>query len=212
MKRYWENLRPFEKRVVAGVATMLFIIFNVWFVWPHFSDWGRIQKRMEQARWTLGTRQAEVAQIPHYDAQIKKLQGEGQDVVEEDQALQFQRKVTEEQVRSSVRPGSAGRISTRTNQFFLEQTQTITTESGEQQLVDFLYNLGAGTSQIRVRDLGLRPNAAHQELAASIKLVASYQKKAAPKAAVPGTRRTGGRLAGTQPPANVSTKQPNPRP
>ena len=39
MKTYLDNLRPLEKRVVVGVAVMAFVVFNLWFVVPHFSDW-----------------------------------------------------------------------------------------------------------------------------------------------------------------------------
>src|SRR5205085_7550349 len=74
------------------------------------------------------------------------------------------------------------KIMTRTNDpFFLEQSQVITLLAKEQQLVDFLYNLGAGNSLIRVRDLGLRTDAPRQSLNATVKLVASFQKKPAPK-------------------------------
>ena len=44
------------------------------------------------------------------------------------------------------------------------------------QLVDFLYKLGDDASMIRVRDLVLRADPAHQHLNANILLVASFQK------------------------------------
>ena len=208
MKRYWDNLRPFEKRVVAGVATMLFAVFNVWFVLPHFSDWARVKQRMADARWKLGIRQAEIAQLPFYDAQVKKLQGEGLNVPPEDQAIQFSRTVTDEQMRSGVNPRGASRIMTRTNDpFFLEQTQTITVESGEQQLVDFLFNLGSGDSLIRVRDLGLHPDGPRQQLAATIKLAASYQKNTKPASGA--SRPTVARAPAVRPASSVA---PSPGP
>ena len=197
MKRYWEGLRPFEKRVVVGVATGLFAVFNLWFVLPHFSDLARMKKRMEEAQWTLGVRQTAIAQKPMYEEEIKKLQREGLDVPAEDQALQFQRTISDEEMRVGVNPISTGRIITKTNQFFLEQTQTINVQSGEQPLVDFLFNLGSGNSLIRVRDLVLHPDAqTRQQLAGAIKLVASYQKNPS-KAAVPGSRTGSTRTAGT---------------
>jgi len=177
MKKYWEGLRPFEKRVVVGVATGLFAVFNLWFVLPHFSDLGRMKKRMEEAQWTLQVRQTAIAQKPMYEEEIKKLQREGLDVPAEESALQFQRTVSDEEMRVGVNPNSTGRIITRTNEFFLEQTQTINVQSGEQPLVDFLFNLGSGNSLIRVRDLVLHPDPqTRQQLAGAIKLVASYQK------------------------------------
>ena len=198
MKRYWETLRPFEKRVVVGVGTGLFVIFNLWFVLPHFSDLARMRKRMEEAQYTQGIRQAAINQTQFYQAQVKKLQSEGLDVPPEEQALQFQRAVSDEESRSGVNPKSTGRITTRTNDpFFLELSQTITVESGEQQLVDFLFNLGERNSLIRVRDLGLHPDAPRQQLSGTIKLVASFQKKSTAKPAGPGGRPASGRLAGS---------------
>src|SRR5882672_11281879 len=188
MKRYWEGLRPFEKRVVAGVATGLFVIFNLWFIIPHFADLGRMKTRMKNAEWTLRLRETAIAQKPYYDEEIKKLQREGLDVPAEEQALQFQRTVSDEEMRVGVNPISTGRIITRTNEFFSEQTQTINVQSSEQPLVDFLFNLGSGNSLIRVRDLVLHPDPqTRQQLAGAIKLVASYQKNPS-KSAVPGAR------------------------
>ncbi len=66
---------------------------------------------------------------------------------------------------------------TQTNDvFFVEQVQNINVLATEEQLVDFLYKLGSGSSMIRVRDLTLQPDPPHQRLAADIRLVASYQK------------------------------------
>ena len=197
MKRYWEGLRPFEKRVVVGVATGLFAVFNLWFVLPHFSDLSRMKKRMEEAQWTLRVRETAIAQKPMYEQEIKKLQSEGLDVPAEEQALQFARTVSDEEMRVGVNPISTGRIITSSNEFFLKQTQTINVQSGEQPLVDFLFNLGSGNSLIRVRDLVLHPDAqTRQQLAGAIKLVASYQKNPS-KAAVPGSRTGSTRTAGT---------------
>ena len=188
MKRYWEGLRPFEKRVVVGVATGLFAVFNLWFVLPHFSDLARMKNRMEDAQRLLRIRETAIAQKPMYEQEIKKLQSEGLDVPAADQALQFQRTVSDEEMRVGVNPISTGRIITKTNEFFLEQMQTINVQSGEQPLVDFLFNLGSGNSLIRVRDLVLHPDPqTRQQLAGAIKLVASYQKNPS-KSAVPGSR------------------------
>jgi hypothetical protein len=72
----------------------------------------------------------------------------------------------------------------RTNDpFFVEQTANITATSGEEELVKFLYSLGEESSLIRVRDLGLHPDAPRYTLNANIKLVANYQRKSAPKLA-----------------------------
>ena len=210
MKKYWESLRPFEKRVVVGVATGLFAVFNLWFVLPHFSDLARMKNRMEEAQRLLRIRETAIAQKPMYEQEIKKLQSEGLDVPAEDQFLQFQRTVSDEEMRVGVTPISTGRIITKTNQFFLEQTQTINVQSGEQPLVDFLFNLGSGSSLIRVRDLVLHPDPqTRQQLAGAIKLVASYQKNPS-KPAVPGAKTGSTRTAGTPPATSRSTTAASP--
>src|SRR6266404_7471280 len=211
MKRYWEGLRPFEKRVVVGVATGLFAVFNLWFVLPHFSDLGRMKKRMEEAQWTLQVRQTAIAQKPMYEEEIKKLQREGLDVPAEEQAIQFQRTISDEEMRVGVNPISTGRIMTRTNEFFFTQTQTINVQSGEQPLVDFLFNLGSGNSLIRVQDLILHPDPqTRQQLSGAVKLVASYQKNPS-KSAGPAQRTSSPRLAGT-PTSTTRSTTPAPPP
>jgi hypothetical protein len=69
---------------------------------------------------------------------------------------------------------------TQTNDlFFVLQVQNVNVQATEEQLVDFLYKLGSGSSMIRVRDLELQPDAPRQRLNARIRLVASYQKNPA---------------------------------
>ena len=189
MKKQWDNLRPFEKRVVVAVAAMFFIVMNFWFVFPHFSDWGNLQKRMVAAQEKRVKYQAAIDKIPTYEKLIKTIQGNGAlEVPREDQANQFSRTILIQAGQSGVAVPQNGKMQMTTNQFFLELSQNIGVQSGEKQLVDFLYNLGSGeTSQIRVRDMALHPDPPRQQLQANVKLIASYQKSAA-KGAAPGTR------------------------
>jgi hypothetical protein len=204
MKGYWENLRPFEKRVMVAVATGLFVLFNVWFVFPHFGDWDKMKYRLATAERSLTLREAEIKQMPFFDRELKKLEKEGQDVPAEDQALQFSRTVSDEEARSGVTSLSVGRIQTRTNQFFLEQAQTRNVQGQEQQIVDYLYNLGSGNSLIRVRDLSLHPDPqTRQQLAATIKLIASYQKNPTAKPAPTLPRSAAPKLASSPAPSSV---------
>ena len=180
------NLRPFEKRLVVGVGAVLFLVLNAWFVVPHFSDLNQARDRRVQALEKLKTWQIEMDQKVKYDAGINKFRQEGLEVPPEDQQNQFARAIQDQQVRSGVGIQQFGRVTTQSNQFFLELTQPISVQSGEEQLVDFLYRLGSGNSLIRVRDLTLRPDAPRQQLSGTVKLVASYQKKP-PKKATPAT-------------------------
>lgn len=174
---YWQGLRPFEKRVVVGVGALFFVVLNALFVWPHRSDLAAANTRMQDARQRLTLFENEIAQKPKYERLVHDLESEGLAVPPEDQAFQFNNAINLQAGQSGVRIMSNGRLYTTTNQFFIEKSQNISLQSGESQLVDFLYSLGSGNSLIRVRDLDLRPEPNHHELVANIKLVASYQKK-----------------------------------
>ncbi len=183
MKSYLDTLRPFEKRVVFGVAALMFVVLNLWFVIPHFSDWGRVQARMGEARDTLAKFQRETAQASDYTIQIRKLESESPAVASEEQNIDFQRTVQTQATQTGVRILQNSPSKSVTNQFFVELSQTFSVESEEQQLVDFLYNLGSGNSLMRVRGLNLRPDGTRQKLSAGVTLVVSYQKKPAAKPA-----------------------------
>ncbi|HXP59348.1 MAG TPA: hypothetical protein VN829_02600 [Dongiaceae bacterium] len=207
MKTYLDNLRPLEKRVVVGVAVMAFVVFNLWFVVPHFSDWEQAGFRREKAEQKLAQYRADIAQTRNYNAQIRELSSDAYEVPAEDQSLHFATEVQRKAALCGMVLGSIiPRANERTNNpFFIEKSITVTVTAREQQLVDFLYDLGSSNSMIRVRDLGLRPDPSRQQLSAQIKLVASYQKappaKAAGRASNPSAP-----LPATAPPAS---KRPN---
>ena len=35
------NLRPFERRLVVAVGTVVFVVLNLVFVWPYFDERGK---------------------------------------------------------------------------------------------------------------------------------------------------------------------------
>src|SRR5215510_1308140 len=109
MKGYWNNLRPFEKRVFVGVATMLFVVCNMWFVFPHFSDWGKVQKRMMEAEKKVKQFESEIRQIATYSNILWKLESEGLSVPPEDQSIHFLRAVQSQSLESKVGPVNFGR-------------------------------------------------------------------------------------------------------
>ena len=177
MKKYFLQLRPLERRLAVGVLVILFLVLNGVFVYPHFSDWGKLRSRLDAAQKKLMLYQAGSAQTPTYEAQVKTLQGQGEFVALEDQSFNMLRTIQNQSAQSGVGITSPGRPITHTNDaFFVEQVQNITVIADDQSLVDFLYKLGSGASMIRVRDLELQPDTPHQHLNANIRLVASYQK------------------------------------
>jgi Tfp pilus assembly protein PilO len=181
MKKYFEQLRPMERRLVVGVAVVLLIVLNAVFVWPHFSDWGSLRARLDKARGDLDRNKKAAAQVPALEAQVKIFTSAGENVAPENQAINLMHTINTQAAACGFGIQNYSRSMTRTNDaFFVEQVQNINVIATEEQLVAFLYNLGSGASMIRVRDLELQPDPPHQRLSANIKLVASYQKSSAP--------------------------------
>jgi Tfp pilus assembly protein PilO len=181
MKKYFAQLRPMERRLVVGVAVVLILILNFVYVWPHFSDWGNLRGRLDDARRKLKLYQTGITQIPSYQALVKNFEGQGEFVAPENQSIDFLRTIQSQATVSGVGIVNPSRQITHTNDaFFIEQVQNINVTATDAQLVDFLYKLGSGASMIRVRDLELQPDPAHTRLTANIRLVASYQKNLVP--------------------------------
>ena len=177
MKKYFEQLQPMERRLVVGVTVVVLLVLNFVFIWPHFSDWGNLDRRLNKAKSELARNQKAVAQIPQLQADVNKFKSSGESVASEDQAIDLMRTIQSQAAASGFGIQNFSRSITRANDpFFVEQVQNINVLAKEDQLVDFLYKLGSGASMIRVRDLELQPDPPHQRLNAQIRLVASYQK------------------------------------
>ncbi len=181
------NLRPFEKRLVIGVLVLLFLVVNAVFVWPRFKDWNETQERLAGARGLVEKYAKGIAEKKNYEGKVKEFENQGATVAADDQANQFLRTVQNQAAVSHVSILSISRQATHTNEFFIEQLQSFTVQADDNQLVDFLYSLGASDSIIRARGLSLRPNQPRQQLSGSLDLVASYQKKSPAKAGAPKT-------------------------
>ena len=208
MNTYLSKLNSSERRFVVAVGMAFFLVINIFWVWPHFSDWSVIRGRLDAANATLATFDAAFQKTNDIAKEVEKMQRGGGNVPPEDQAVAFQQTIQGQAAQSGVRVGGTGRLITRTNQFFMEQIQTITVAAGEKQLVDFLYNLGSGDSLVRVRDLSVRPDPPRQQLQANITLIASYQKNvkvAAAPAAKPVAASAPPKAA---PPAVPDTSKP----
>ena len=178
------NLRPQERRLVVAVAIVLFVVLNVWLVWPYYGEWGRKNEETRKAQLTLKRFSDEVSRKPTYERELKVLENAGLFVATEDQALQLMREVATQAAISGVvisRYDPTPRVTAgRTNSFFEEQTLVITVNTGEKELVEFLYNLSSRNSLIRVRSMTLSPEPSRFKLQGSMTLVESFQRK--PKA------------------------------
>ena len=181
------NLRPQERRLVVIVGIVLFIVFNVWFIFPVFGELGRNQQRIRDAQATIARFQSEIANQDKYNREIRELRAMGYYIESEDQVLQLAREVNEQAIVSKVNVGSVNprnRGSSRTNAFFEEQAVVVSVgNTGEKELVDFLYKLGEGDSLTRVKDMSIQPDPTRVYLGGSITLVKSFQRNAPAKKA-----------------------------
>ncbi len=190
MKKYFAQLRPLERRMAVGVLVIFIVVLNWVFIWPHFSDWGNLQRRGDDARRKLKLYQTAIAQTDAYQKQVNSLQSQGEFVALENQGVNMLRTIQSQSMQSGVGIVNTSRQITHTNDaFFVEQVQNINVLGDDKQLVDFLYKLGSGASMIRVRDLELQPDAAKQHLNANIQLVASYQKNTTTNNLKPATAK-----------------------
>jgi Tfp pilus assembly protein PilO len=213
VKKYFDQLRPMERRLVVGVGVILLVVLNWVFVWPHFGDWGKLHDQLDKAHLTLRNYQTMIAEKPALEKQVKQIENDSGYVPEEDQGINFIRTIQNQAIQSGVAIVNTSRQSTHTNDaFFIEQVQNITVSATDDQLVDFLYKLGSGASMVRVRDLELQPDQTRMHLSANIMLVASYQKTPPAQPATPAAPKpTAAAALGLKPGLpglNVSTAKP----
>jgi Tfp pilus assembly protein PilO len=185
MTSFWDrlNLRPAERRLVVGVAVVVFIVLNAFLVWPHFKDWNQVRNQLYDAQKKLASYQLQAKQIDEYKKQLQTLEGASGAGLSEDQDIQLLRTIQTHAAESGVNITQTPRPTTQTNEFYLEQVQNLSVQAGEEQLVNFLFNIGSGNSMVRVRELSLRPDPPRQLLAGNIRLVASFPRKSGGRSA-----------------------------
>src|SRR5688572_15436769 len=136
------NLRPQERRLVVIVSIIVFAVVNFWFVIPHFGDLGRTQQKKRDAEIKLKRFQEELDKKPHYEREEKRLAEIGAYVSPEEQGLDLAREVYEQASKTGVTildSRGAQQQQQRTNSFFEEQAVVIRVNTGEKELVDFLW-------------------------------------------------------------------------
>jgi Tfp pilus assembly protein PilO len=190
MKKYLDQLQPNERRLVVAVMVVVVLVLNFMFIWPHFSDWGKLSGRLASARTKLKLYQSATNMIPGLQADVKQFESSGESVASEDLAIDLMRAIQAQAAAAGFGIQNFSRSITHTEDpFFVEQVQNITVLAKEDQLVNFLYKLGSSASMIRVRDLEMQPDPPHQRLNANIRLVASYQKSSGARPAKTSTAK-----------------------
>jgi hypothetical protein len=194
MKKIFDqlNLRPQERRVVVIVGVLVFIVLNWIFVRPIIGQLGDTQNELVKAQRTLKKYQDEIAKEKTYRTLEAKLKTEGSDVLSEE--LQLQRIIDQHATAAGVaisRYAPGVRLAgARTNQFFEDQGLTVDFNTYSTNLVEFLVGMASGNSMIRVQEMNLKPDASGTRLSGSLLFIASYQKKAPPRATPTGTKST----------------------
>jgi len=184
------NLRPQEKRLVVLATAALFVVLNLWFVWPHFKDSKKVKGEIAQHEKTLKTYQTELAHTNEYQTRLSQLEQQGTAVLPEERyntlISTIQNKSRECGVNSRNITPTPKTARGKTNEFFEEQTLTVDLNpTGPEELIRFLESVAADELAIRVRELDLRPDPSQTRLQGSMKLVASFQKKPSSKPAAP---------------------------
>jgi Tfp pilus assembly protein PilO len=179
MKKFFAQLRPLERRLAVGVLVVFLLVLNWVFIWPHFSDWSNLSRKLVAARQELQLYQETIAEKSGYEVKVKSFEQQGISVATEDPSINLLRTIQSQAAASEVQWGTMSQPPPRTNDaFFVEQVQNLNVSGTDKELVDFLYKLGSDASMVRVRDLDLQPDPPRQKLNARIRLVASYQRGA----------------------------------
>lgn len=203
----FSRLSSMERWIIILVIVGVFAVVHFALFVPYLNDWSKITNRRSEAESKQKKYEEMIAQTPTFSNQIAKLEGENSAVPAEDQAVNFITAIQSQAAQSGVAIISNTRQPERTNQFFLERAQSVTTQSGEKQLVDFLYNLGVGNSLIRARSLSLSRDPSQQQLKATMTLIASFQKKA-PARPAPTTAKPAAAPAAKPNPASKEAPKP----
>ncbi len=215
MSSYFDrlNLRPQERRLVVGVAAVVFAVLNFWFLWPHFGDFQKARTELKTVNAKLADYERDTAaeRIADLQRRLTELEGQGSSVLPSEQSLDLIRAIQSQAAQSGVTINSQSEVvtssNTRTNEYFEEKSRLITVLTGEKELVDFLVSLGSTNSIIRVRSMTLRPDPSQTRLQGSITLVASYQKSR-PKPAPPPSGATAPPARPATPTASATANQP----
>jgi len=168
------NLRPQERRLVIFVAVVVFVALNWFFVRPYFGELGRIQQRMTDAEKNFKKFTEEIQRRPIYEKLKNELSQQGGQVPTEEQATSLTSEVNRQAGVAGVYiqgliPAHRSRDGGKTNIWFEEQAVNLTfANTGEPDLVNFLFSLASQNSLIRVKSMNLRPDPGQMKLGGTL--------------------------------------------
>lgn len=179
------NLNAQERRLVVITGIVVFALLNWFFVFPEFGEYAKYEQRIKDASAKLKSYQDEIARRSGYERELKELKSQGGVVGTEEAGLRISQEVHSQAALNGVtitsttplsRQGAGG----KTNAFFEESAVTVSVNTGEKELVDFLYGLADKDLLIRARSMNISPDPSRQRLQGQITLVKSYQRRPPP--------------------------------
>jgi len=207
------NLNAQERRLVVITGIVVFGLLNWFFVFPTWGEYKKNLNRIDAAKQQLKKYQDEIAKRPGYERETKELKGNVGQVATEEAALQLSTEINTHAALSGVtitgmtpmqRQGTSG----KTNAFFEEAAVTVNVNTGEKELIQFLYNLADKDLLIRAKAMNISPEVTRQRLQGQITLVKSYQRR--PPARTTSTAAATAKPA--SPPPVAATPKPTPPP
>lgn len=175
------NLNAFERRLTVVVGMAIFLVINMVFIWPRFSERTELAARMEKANQRMRTYDAQIKKGRVLKQRLAELEDSGSDVLPAERANQLvsliQQKARESNLPfPNVRPVKTALADVGGEKFFDQKAYSlrVTTEANE--LIAFLVAIGSDDSVVRVRDLDLKPEPPkNNRLICNMTLVANYQ-------------------------------------
>jgi len=204
------NLSSGERRLVMVVLVVLMLAL-AWMVWGMIPSPGVTQNNIDKAQTQLNSFTNEISKISHYKSTIQTLEGLGSAVIPIEQEVNMRRAINNLTAANGVRVTRTGRMTTKTNEFFLEKSMRIDFSSKESDIVNFLWKLGGSDSMVRVSDMRVRPDKNRYRLDGWMNLTASYQKDPKAARARPVAKTKPAPVASKPSPSEAKPKQESPK-
>ena len=176
------QLRPQERRIIVAGAVVLFLLLNLWFVWPHFGSYARFHVQRLENDTKLSTYLLEIGRTNDYFARLGSLEKEGSGIVTDNNDLAVQNTLTAVARANGLnipfnRVPQTGHG--RTNEYFDQITFAAPIPpTAPDSLVNLLVSVASNQVVMRIKELDLRPSdVSRYRLAGNLKVVASFQKK-----------------------------------
>lgn len=219
------NLRPQERRLVVIVAIVVFVVLNVWLVWPMFGEYGlpvlgldgRFQQRDLDAQKKLKSYQDEINKRTIYQKERDELKTQGGYVPTEEAALRLSQEINSQAALSgvtitSITPLTRQTTSGKTNAFFEEAAVTVNVNTGEKELIDFLFRLADKETLVRAKSMNISTDPSRMRLQGQITLVKSFQRRPPPKVTAAVATATPKPTVAPKPPPVVPPPSPKSEP